>query len=654
MHVLLVGPDLEENLSLRYLSSALKAAGHRATIARFDSMQDFDRVVFEARGADLIGLSLCYQIRAMDFLKLARTLKARNPERPVLAGGHYASCAARELLEMHEELDLIAVHEAERTLVELAELNALTPEALASIPGIVYRDGGRVVATPPREILADLDELPWPDRTGPARLLAGVPTSYMMGSRGCLSACDYCCISTLHRLVPGRRFRQRSPERIADEMAWLYHQRGVRQYIFHDDNFLVPAVPRNLERIDALDRELRKRDVRDICLALKCRPGDVNREVFRRLRQMGLLRVFLGIESGTAAGLASLGRRQNVEDQHRALDLCAELGVSTQYTIIVFHPEATPATILDDLAFVRAHLTQSFSFCRAEIYAGTPLEQRMVRAGRARGDYLGRTYTYTDPAIPQLWDLWETLFRTRAWSQNHLLGQVVRLDHLITVYDHFYEGPEVQALVTDFRALKLEVNRDSVDLFEDLVRSCLDLGGSELETRMGELARQEMVSRDRFQRRLCAINEALHRSALGLVGLPFGDAPPPPRRGIPTLPRHAAAALLAAGLLGCGGNSSTDHGTGGITGNAGAGTTSGGSSDTGGFVNTGGMFEAPPTGGFNTGGTGGFVNTGGMFEAPPPVGGFGVDTGGTTSAGARTDGGTDGSSDGGQGNVGGT
>ena len=109
------------------------------------------------------------------------------------------------------------------------------------------------------------------------------------GNRGCVSACDYCCITTLHRMVPGKRFRQRRPEEIAAEMAVLYHERGVRQFVFHDDNFLVPSMEKNLERIELLDRSMRKAGIRNIGLVLKCRPQDVHHEVIRRLREMGLL-----------------------------------------------------------------------------------------------------------------------------------------------------------------------------------------------------------------------------------------------------------------------------------------------------------------------------------------------------------------------------
>jgi anaerobic magnesium-protoporphyrin IX monomethyl ester cyclase len=472
MHVLLVGPDLEENLSLRYLASSLRRAGHVPKIATFDSSADAERVVAASADAELIALSMCYQIRAPEFLALARALKALRPGRPVVAGGHFASCAARELLSEHQELDAIALHEGEQTLAEIASLGAFTPEALSRVSGIVHRDRGEIVSTPPRAIVADLDSLPWPDRTGPARLMVGVPTAYVMGSRGCLYSCDYCCITTLHRLAEGKRFRQRSTDNIAEEMAWLYHERGVRQFIFHDDNFLVPSVDRNLERIEALDREIRRRGVHHIGIVLKCRPAEVDRQVFERLREMGLLRVFLGIESGSTAGLASIGRRQTVDDEHRALRICEDLGISTQYTIILFHPEATAKTMLDDLAFVREHAGHPLSFCRAEIYAGTPLERRMIASSRALGGYLARTYRYGDPVVARVWSSAKELLVGRCFNEVNLMGQVIRLDHQAAVFRAFYDGRDVENLVREFAALELSVNLDTVALLEDLVRVC--------------------------------------------------------------------------------------------------------------------------------------------------------------------------------------
>ncbi len=629
MHVALVGPDLEENLSLRYLSASLQAAGHETTIVPFEKAADIESVRAAVRGADLVGLSMCYQIRAREFLNLADAIKQDCASRPIVAGGHYASCEARALLEHHRAIDVIAVHEAEQTLVELASLPSLSEQALAGVRGIVYRSAQGIQATAPRPILADLDQLPWPDRRGPARLVVGVPTAYMMGSRGCQSACDYCCITTLHRLVPGKRFRQRTPEAIADEMASLYHGRGVRQFVFHDDNFLVANVAHNLERIDALDRALRRRGVGSVGLVLKCRPGDVQREVFERLREMGLLRVFLGVESGSEQGLRSLGRHQTVEQAHRALQVCEALGISAQYTMITFHPEATASSIRADLAFVREHMAHPLSFCRAEAYSGTPLEQRLLAAGRAEGDYLFRGYDFTDPLTAVIWKHARSALRERFWSCNHLLGRVVQLDHLAAVFRHFYRGPEVDALVTAFLDWQLEVNRDSVALFEELVDACENCApdSQDLAALVADLQRREKASRERFEARRKALRVALYETSFRMIGL----ARPAPGRLRPirvrSLAPHAAAVLLAVGLLGCGGTTepgkqpqpTIDAGADQQTVDDAAPEVS-----TDQYTEPDGVFEAPPwDGSFPEDATADqYTEPDGVYEAPPWDGSF--------------------------------
>ena len=269
MRVLLAGPDYEENLSVRYLSASLQNAGHRTTLAPFNSTTDMAVVTNAAQSADIVGLSMCFQARAQEFLGLARRIKSRDPGKLVVAGGHYASCAAEPLLANHPEIDVIVIHEGERTIVEIANAMPDWKRRMPEIAGIAYRSGAVVRFTAPRRMVEDLDLLPYPDRTGPIRLIAGVATSYMMGSRGCYSNCAYCCITTLHAMAPGKRFHQRAIEPIADEMASLYHERGTRQFIFHDDNFLVPSETLNHARISEFERALRVRGVDTIAFVTR-------------------------------------------------------------------------------------------------------------------------------------------------------------------------------------------------------------------------------------------------------------------------------------------------------------------------------------------------------------------------------------------------
>lgn len=542
MRALLVGPDYEENLSIRYLSSSLQAAGHDTELATFNSASDIADVASSAESANIVGLSLCFQSRAHEFLQLAQEIKARDPKKLIVAGGHYASCAAQELLTNHPELDVIVIHEGEQSLVQIADAMPNLPHQLSEIPGIAFRDGGRVQLTQARRTLDDLDTLPFPDRRGPIHFIAGIPTSYLMGSRGCYGNCAYCCITTLHRMAPGKRFRQRGVDRIADEMLALYQERGTRQFVFHDDNFLVPSESLNLARIEAFEKALDRRRISDIALVIKCRPADASRKVLGRLKDLGLVRVFLGVESATEQGLFSLERTQRVEDSVRALENCAGLDISAQFTLMIFHPDATLATLRADVAFMRRFSRNPLNFCRAEIYTGTPLEQRMIAEGRARGNYFAREYHLADPTADLACEIALDLFLPRCWSNGSLMQNAIGLDHLAAVAKRFHHGPQTAALCKGAANWLGEANTDTINLLEEV----LDLVTSEcrdatFQRALGNLRDRESVAR-----------QQLHQSGMRLradlqqLRLAVNSCPPQATRV--KFRRRAATAVLAIGI----------------------------------------------------------------------------------------------------------
>src|SRR5215467_12450054 len=166
MRVLLAGPDFEENLSIRYLASSLQANRHEASLAVFNSADDVEAVAEQAGDVEIVGLSVCFQSRAQEFLALARRIKEMYPGKLIVAGGHYASCAADELLKHHSELDIIVIHEGEQTLLEIVAAAASLKDGLPKISGIVYRENDSVLFTPKRRTLDDLDTLPFPERRG--------------------------------------------------------------------------------------------------------------------------------------------------------------------------------------------------------------------------------------------------------------------------------------------------------------------------------------------------------------------------------------------------------------------------------------------------------------------------------------------------------
>jgi len=81
----------------------------------------------------------------------------------VVAGGHYASCAAEELLAHHPEIDVIVIHEGEHTLVEIVDSMCALAERLPQIPGVAYRDkNSQVHCSSLRHTLDDLNMLAFP------------------------------------------------------------------------------------------------------------------------------------------------------------------------------------------------------------------------------------------------------------------------------------------------------------------------------------------------------------------------------------------------------------------------------------------------------------------------------------------------------------
>lgn len=554
MKIVLVGPDNEDNLSIRYLSSALLQKGHQVHLAAFNSRADSARVLRECRDADLVGLSLCFQVRAGEYLDLARDLKSGGC-RLLVMGGHYATCAADELMAHHAAIDIIVLHEGEHALCEIAE-QAAGNRAFGDIAGILWRKDGKPSRTGPRRAVDNLDSLPFPDRRGRLHLFAGVPTAYMIGSRGCVAACDYCCIATLHQQMPGPRYRRRDPARVAGEMGRLYHEHGIRQFIFHDDNFLLPSEKLNHDRIDRYQAAFAKEGMTDIGFCIKCRPPDAQPGVFRRLREMGLLRVFLGIESSSAAGLASIGRRQTVADSERALEVCLELGISAQYTMMMFHPNATMETVRSDLEFMRRHGRHALNFCRTEIYAGTPLERRMIAEGRARGNYLARVYEIADPRAALACRTAIEVFSNRCWNMGGLMERTIGMDHLEAVVDRFYQSAGADDWKLRAQSHRLAVNGDLVALLDEVVDACATASSPtdpSFRAQIEAIKEREQLGRQNHLAELDRVQRLLDQAVLPSIGLRRdADRRLVPAGAVVGIARHAAAVALAFGLVsGC-------------------------------------------------------------------------------------------------------
>ncbi|MCA9644851.1 MAG: B12-binding domain-containing radical SAM protein, partial [Myxococcales bacterium] len=340
--IALVGPEIEENLSLRYLAAVLAEAGHESDIVPFNQDGDFGAALEHilATQPDLVGISLAFQWRASDFLALAVALRERGYTGHITVGGHFATFTALELLADFPELDSVVRQEAEGTLLDLVERLAEGADYL-DLAGLAVRgeDGAPRKNADPR--LPDLAKLPRPDRRGEPASCFGHGIAPLVSSRGCYANCSFCCIAAWHeQSLPGKRYRVRDPEEVAKEMVALQRDRGIDIFVFHDDNFFVPGHKKNRERFTALADALQRHGIGPFATVVKARPTDCDPEVFRILKQrLNCIRVYIGIETDTDQGLDTLQRWSSTKLNKKAIELVRELDLYTCFNMLIFDPD---------------------------------------------------------------------------------------------------------------------------------------------------------------------------------------------------------------------------------------------------------------------------------------------------------------------------
>jgi anaerobic magnesium-protoporphyrin IX monomethyl ester cyclase len=471
--VALVGPEIEENLSLRYLASALGAAGWRTEIAPFAYESEFAAALRMIVDADeppvLVGLSLAFQWRAMDMLAFSMALREAGYTGHITLGGHFATFACKELLRDFAEIDSVVRQEGEDTIVAL--VRALeNGESWHDIAGLAFRKDD-VIALTCMPSLPDLKTLPRPDRRGNPATCFDHPIAPLVSSRGCYANCSFCCIAAWHeQTLPGKRYRIRDPEDVAAEMVAMQRERGIEIFVFHDDNFFVPGHRKNKERFEALADALERQGIGRFATVVKARPTDVDREVFRVLRdRLQCIRCYIGVETDSDQGLDTLRRWSRPRQNHEAIEIVRELGLYVCFNMLVFDPDTTVETLEINLDFMEFAPDYPFNFGRVELYAGTPLLHRMQQEGRVRGDYMQWDYNLHDPVIERVYSLALDAFRERNFGPAALNNRIMGTRFDIEVCRHFHPDRHDEAWWREGIALSRELGLDSVAGLREIV-----------------------------------------------------------------------------------------------------------------------------------------------------------------------------------------
>jgi radical SAM superfamily enzyme YgiQ (UPF0313 family) len=313
--------------------------------------------------------------------RMAAVVKATRPDALTVVGGPHCSAIPRRTLTEFPSFDLGVVGEGEVTLAEIGAAVQRGDRQPRGLAGTVYREAGEIVCAPPRPLLANLDDLPYPARDlldfsayqgssspGLSSKLRNI--TELFTSRGCPVHCFFCASHVTHRT----KVRFRSAKHVLGEVRECVERYGVDHFTIDDDTFTFGR-ERLLEICDGL---------REVGVSWDCdsRVTNVDEELLQRMAASGCVKVAFGVESGSPRMLEMVRKRITVPQIETSFAAARRAKLLTAaFVMIGAHPSETPEEVEQTFRLMLRIKPDFVMVYLAVPYPGTDLHEAMCAEG---------------------------------------------------------------------------------------------------------------------------------------------------------------------------------------------------------------------------------------------------------------------------------
>ena len=349
--------------------------------------------------ADIIGISVMFSLHWPMAKHLIKQLRSRFPNAFILLGGEHSTALPEFSLSDCPELDACALGEGEATLLNVAEVWN-HDKLWQKVPGLVVRNGDKIVRTAPRERIKDVNSLPWPDwgslpieNYHRHNLSYGVVNGISMpilASRGCPYQCTFC--SNLD--MWGTRWLVREVEDVIDEIAYYQKKYQATDFSFYD---LTAIVQR--EWILKFCNRLLERGLNNITWQLPSgtRSEALDAEVCAMLFKTGCHYLVYAPESASEKTLERIKKRIHLDKLVESMRDAIANNIVIRFNMIIGFPHETRKDIWRSVKFIFKMAGEGATDVFANVYTpypGSDLHEEL-RASGVIGEKLNDNYFYS-------------------------------------------------------------------------------------------------------------------------------------------------------------------------------------------------------------------------------------------------------------------
>jgi radical SAM superfamily enzyme YgiQ (UPF0313 family) len=334
--------DNSPSFSLMALSAFLKGKGYQVELL-FNRYSDTE-LENALEGCLAVGFSL-YTGGSKNAFKIATRIKNISPEMPLIWGGYHPTLEADQCLE-NPLIKYVIRGQGELIFEELLDhLKNPEEKPLPAIKGLSFKKNGKNYHNEIR-IATDINEFPRFDYSLYDHVFKDMTELTYITSRGCPFVCKFCCSANFNR-NHGMRFYQLSLDRIMEDLEFLISRYHPQKINFMDDNFFVDQT-----KIDGFIEEYKKRGFKFRWTAYgRCSFfAKATDESIRGLKEIGLEKVFFGVESGSQRILDMVNKKIKISDVLMSLEKINKYSILGDFTFINGFPNEDKSDVYKSIA----------------------------------------------------------------------------------------------------------------------------------------------------------------------------------------------------------------------------------------------------------------------------------------------------------------